>query len=285
MAPPGASSPPPTRQRVQFASLAGVSCTSGSACLATGGSDRGTLAERWNGTTWTHPAPPPTRRGARTSSSPAWPARHLRPVPHLASLRPAPVSTSRLRKGGTAAPGTSSQPQPSWQPTSVLPAVACPTLSACVTVAGYTNNGPNLTLAELWNRPNSGSQPATSHLAVRRGLALACTPSPLSIGGIRLAAQPRTAMAPVPGARPSQPDQSKATGHAGLVPANMKPIQPLKCKPQNQAHRRATTANRALPRQQRRSEPTLTDGTRQMAPEQLVLGRSTTANRPSTRSA
>ena len=40
--------------------------------------------------------------------------------------------------------------------------------------------GPFLTLAELWNRPDSGSRPATSHPAVH-GPALACTRPPLSI--------------------------------------------------------------------------------------------------------
>ena len=47
---------------------------------------------------------------------------------------------------------------------------------------------------------------------------------PAQQGDIRLAAQPRTAMALVPGPTPSQSDQPKATGHAGLVPAQMKPI-------------------------------------------------------------
>jgi len=157
-----------------------VSCTSASACLATGGSDLGSLAERWNGNAWRiqHTPNPP---GAQNIL--------------LASVAcPAPSACTAFGFGETGS-GQHLTLAERWngrtwriQPTPAivaadigLPAVACPTLSACVAVAGYTNNGPNLTLAELWNRPNTGSQPAASHPAVRRGLALACTRSPLSI--------------------------------------------------------------------------------------------------------
>jgi hypothetical protein len=49
--------------------LAGVACTSPSACTAVGGSDAGTLAERWNGTTWsTQAIPNPPQGGAFLNS-------------------------------------------------------------------------------------------------------------------------------------------------------------------------------------------------------------------------
>ncbi|HXC64685.1 MAG TPA: hypothetical protein VNZ67_10015, partial [bacterium] len=168
--------PTPNPPKVQFASLAGVSCTGPSACLAAGGSDLGTLAERWNGNAW---------RIQQTPNPPG--AQNIL----LASVAcPAPSACTAFGFGETGS-GQHLTLAERWngrtwriQPTPAivaadigLPAVACPTPSACVGVAGYTNNGPNLTLAELWNRPNTGPQPAASHPAVWRGLALACTHS------------------------------------------------------------------------------------------------------------
>jgi len=39
--------------------------------------------------------------------------------------------------------------------------VACPIVSACYAVASYATNGPNLTLAEQWNRTGTSAQAAT----------------------------------------------------------------------------------------------------------------------------
>jgi hypothetical protein len=171
--------PTPDPPGVQFASLAGVSCTGPSACLATGGSDQGTLAERWNGNAWRiQPTPNPPGGGNILLASVACPASSACTAfgfdetssgQHLMLAERWNGRTWRI------------QPTPGIVTFDIgLPGVACPTLSACVAVASYTNNGPNLTLAEQWNRPNSGSQPATSHLAIRPGPALACARSPLS---------------------------------------------------------------------------------------------------------
>ena len=172
--------PTPNPPGVQFASLAGVSCTSGSACLATGGSDRGTLAERWDGTAWTiQPTPNPPGGQNILLASVACPAPSACTAFGFYDTGSGQHLTLAERWNGRT---WRIQPTPAIVAADIgLPAVACPTLSACVAVAGYTNNGPNLTLAELWNRPNSGSQPATSHPAVRHGLALACARSPLSM--------------------------------------------------------------------------------------------------------
>jgi hypothetical protein len=165
---------------VQFASLAGVSCTSGSACLATGGSDLGTLAERWNGTTWTiQPTPNPPGGQNILLASVACPASSACTAFGFDETGSGQHLTLAERWNGHT---WRIQPTPGIVAADIgLPGVACPTLSACVAVASYTNNGPNLTLAELWNRTNSGSQPATSHLAVRGGLGLACARSPLGM--------------------------------------------------------------------------------------------------------
>jgi hypothetical protein len=172
--------PTPNPPGVQFASLASVSCTSGSACLATGGSDSGTLAERWNGTAWRiQPTPNPPGGQNIFLASVACPAPSACTAFGFDETSSGQHLTLAERWNGRT---WRIQPTPAIVAADIgLPAVACPTLSACVAVAGYTNNGPNLTLAELWNRPNSGSQPATSHPAVRHGFALACTRSPLSI--------------------------------------------------------------------------------------------------------
>ena len=169
----------PNPPRVQFASLAGVSCTSASTCLATGGSDLGTLAERWDGTAWhiQHTPNPPGGQNILLASV-ACPASSACTAFGFDETSSGQHLTLAERWNGRT---WRIQPTPGLVAADIgLPGVACPTLSACVAVANYTNNGPNLTLAELWNRSNSGSQPATGHLAARRGLALACARSPLS---------------------------------------------------------------------------------------------------------
>jgi hypothetical protein len=40
------------------------------------------------------------------------------------------------------------------------PAVACPAVSACIAVGGYTTNTPSLTLAEQWNGTGQSALPA-----------------------------------------------------------------------------------------------------------------------------
>jgi hypothetical protein len=171
--------PTPNPPGVQFASLAGVSCTGPSACLAAGGSDRGTLAERWDGTAWTiQPTPNPPGGGNILLASVACPASSACTAFGFDETGSGQHLTLAERWNGRT---WRIQPTPGVVTFDIgLPAVACPTLSACVAVASYTNNGPNLTLAELWNRPNSGSQPVTSHLAIRREVALGCARSPLS---------------------------------------------------------------------------------------------------------
>ena len=170
----------PNPPGIQFASLAGVSCTSPSHCLATGGSDLGTLAEGWDGVSWNiQPTPNPPGGGNILLASVACPASSACTAfgfdvtgsgQHLTLAESWNGHTWRI------------QPTPAIVAADIgFPGVACPALSACVAVASYTNNGPNLTLAEQWNRRSSGSQPATSHLAVRGGLALACARSPLNM--------------------------------------------------------------------------------------------------------
>src|SRR5262249_17560292 len=149
------------------------------ACLAAGGSDQGTLAERWDGHTWRiQPTPNPPGGGNILLASVACPASSACTAFGFDETGSGQHLTLAERWNGHT---WRIQPTPGVVTFDIgLPAVACPTLSACVAVASYTNNGPNLTLAELWNRPNSGSQSATSHPAIRRGVPLGCARSPLS---------------------------------------------------------------------------------------------------------
>ena len=192
--------------------LTGVSCTSTTACTAVGdafadssfNNTVGTVAERWNGTTWSL-QPSPKARKAPTTSWPPFPARPPVPAP-LSGIRirgcsPSggteepepghykPQSRRRTRKetatSSTATPAPRPRRARPWDsssgrgashrqrsaerwdgtqctvpPTPTLPgayditppAVSCPTVSFCTAAAGFTNDGPPVTLAEQWNR-------------------------------------------------------------------------------------------------------------------------------------
>jgi hypothetical protein len=169
----------PNPSGIQFASLAGVSCTSPSACLATGGSDLGTLAERWNGTRWSiQPTPNPPGGGNILLTSVACPASSACTAFGFDETGSGQHLTLAERWNGHA---WRIQPTPGIVAADIgFPGVACPALSACVAVANYTNNGPDLTLAEQWNGTGTGLRPATSRPAVRGGPALGCARSPLA---------------------------------------------------------------------------------------------------------
>jgi len=172
--------PTPNPPGVQFASLAGVSCTSPSVCLATGGSDVGTLAERWNGTTWTiQPTPNPSGGQNILLASVACPSSSACTAFGFDKTGAGQHLTLAERWNGHT---WRIQPTPAIVTADIgFPSVACPTFSACVAVASYTNNGPNLTLAEQWNRTNSGSQPSISHPAAPGSVARACAHSPFNM--------------------------------------------------------------------------------------------------------
>jgi hypothetical protein len=172
--------PTPNPPGVQFASLAGVSCTTPSACLATGGSDLGTLAERWNGTTWTiQPTPNPPGGQNILLASVACPASSACTAFGFDETGSGQHFTLAERWNGHT---WRIQPTPAIVTFDIgFPGVACPTPSACVAVASYTNNGPNLTLAEQWNRTTSGSQPSISHSAAHGSVARACAHFPFNM--------------------------------------------------------------------------------------------------------
>src|SRR5215472_18080323 len=120
--------------------------------------------------------PPPTRREARTSSSPAWPATSSACTAFGLNLTGAGPFTLAERWNGH---GGRIQPTPAIPTFDIgIPGVACPTVSSCVAVASYVNNGdPSLTLAEQWTgTPRSPS--ATGRPAAPGGAAPACPTAP-----------------------------------------------------------------------------------------------------------
>jgi hypothetical protein len=143
--------------------LNGISCVSATNCTVAGNTATGTalLVEHWNGTSWT----------AQTLPAPAGAQGGLLGVACISAsactavgLAGSPFGTFTVaeRWNGTTWTAQAMPPLPGAFDVAP-PAIACPTLSLCTAVAGYTNNGPQLTLAEQWNGappPPSTSSPS-----------------------------------------------------------------------------------------------------------------------------
>ena len=143
--------------------LNAVSCTSPNSCTAVGNTASALLAERWDGTTWTvqsTPTPSDTQgdffSGVSCSSPSACTAVGLIFTPS------APFTVAERWDGSS----WSVQDTPNLPGAYDIdpPAVSCPTLSVCIAVGGYTNNGPKVTLAEQWNRDGGSAPVADSSL-------------------------------------------------------------------------------------------------------------------------
>jgi hypothetical protein len=135
------------------AGLNAVSCASETDCVAVGGSNAGTLAERWNGEHWTiQPTPNPS--GAQDTAFNAISC----------------ASASSCMAVGSYFDGTGEQfvlaerwnghtwrlvpaPTPSSPPNSFFTGVACPASAACIAVGTTFDASENLTgtFAERWN--------------------------------------------------------------------------------------------------------------------------------------
>jgi hypothetical protein len=134
---------------------------SASACTAAGNlngtahAGSTTLIERWNGTTWTVQPTPKLSGGqgsffngvACTASACTAAGLYLTPSGPL-------TLAERWTGAGWHIQNT---PTPSQAFDIAPPAVACPSASACMAVAGYNTNTPNLTLAEQWNGNGQGA--------------------------------------------------------------------------------------------------------------------------------
>jgi hypothetical protein len=129
--------------------LAGVSCTTASACTAVGysyfGNTQEPLAERWNGTSWSIQTTPKPSGGGSLSSVSCTAANACTAVG--ASNTGALVARWN---GSTWA--IQSTPKPSGATSSTLSGVSCTNVTAC-TAVGYSNtpNGIQATLAERYS--------------------------------------------------------------------------------------------------------------------------------------
>ena len=140
--------------------LQGVSCSAPDACTAAGvfvnaaSGVSATLAERWNGTTWTIQATP-NPAGASGSELGAVSCTSARActaagaaVTNNATRAPAPLAE---RWNGTAWT-IQATPNPAGAAGSGISGVSCPSASACSAAGGYINApGTPLPLAESWN--------------------------------------------------------------------------------------------------------------------------------------
>jgi len=169
-------------------SLSAVSCTSAAACTAvgyysTGGAADFTLAERWNGTTWSiQPTPNPVAGSylsgvSCTSATACTAVGAYRNVPSLVTLAE--------RWNGTA---WAIQPTPNATSYDALFAVSCPSASACTAVGYSAASSKTHAVAERWNGTAWAIQPTPSPAGndalsgVSCTSATACTAVGYSIG-------------------------------------------------------------------------------------------------------
>jgi hypothetical protein len=150
--------------------LASVWCDSATACIATGSTKAGTLAERLSGTTW-NVLPTPNPPGTQGD--------------FIGSLSCTSLSACTGAGGAFAGPA-GSPPQTlaerwnglRWriQPTPLLPgigdlsnfSVACPAQSTCIAAGGFENDGPGAkTLTERWRATGTSAAPGAPVVSPR----------------------------------------------------------------------------------------------------------------------
>ena len=157
--------------------LNGVSCSSATACTAAGDYTNSagttlTLAERWNGISWSVQATP-NPVGAQGSGLSAVSCTSATACTAVGSTSPSEGTDLTLaeRWNGTAWSVQATPNRPGAQGSS-LSGVSCASATACTAVGSYTNSsGTQVTLAERWNG-TSWSVRATPNPADAQGSAL-----------------------------------------------------------------------------------------------------------------
>ena len=154
-----AINPVPSPSSAAFSELGGVSCTAASACTAVGGfaastefafynGSQATIAERWNGTSWTIQTTP-NPRGAAPSSLPSVSCKTGSACIAVGSYETTSAAhqlTLAERWNGTTWT-IQPTPNPSGSPSNAFTSASCEAATAC-TAVGYAANAP---LAEHWN--------------------------------------------------------------------------------------------------------------------------------------
>ena len=160
----------PNPTGASYSALDGVSCTTTSACTAVGTFNNGpphvnsaysfTLAERWNGRTWTLQSTPNlgyenSLTGASCTSTSACTA--VGYVTYRKCVLGCTLTQNTLAEAWN---GTTWAIQPTMHPgqTSELTGVSCTSTNACIAVGHYTSSGTQLTLAENWNGTSWATQ-------------------------------------------------------------------------------------------------------------------------------
>ncbi len=135
--------------------LAGVSCTSATACIAVGSGQ--TLADRWDGTTWTPLTTPSPGQYANLSGVSCTSATACTAVGGY--YNGTNNVTLAERWDGTS---WTVQPTPSPGANDNLTSVSCTSATACTAVGHENNAGIQVTLAERWDGTSWTIQPTPS---------------------------------------------------------------------------------------------------------------------------
>lgn len=182
---------PPTPAGATYSFLTGVSCTSASSCTAVGiyansATNSMTLAEHWDGTTWTiQPTPNPT--GATASVLEAVSCISATSCTAVGQLNTGTFTTPAEHWDGTT---WTIQPTPSPvgspQPTTL--GVSCTSAMTCNAVWSYTNSaGVQLPVAEGWDGTawtiESVPVPSTAQSSSLIGLSCTSATACIAVGG------------------------------------------------------------------------------------------------------
>lgn len=167
----------------------GVSCATGTSCVAVGAvtvPTSGMLAEGWNGTRWTLQSTPSPSGGSQASL-------HGVSCPATTTC----TATGSYYVGGTALSlaerwdGTSwtqqSTPNPPKAVSTGFDEVSCPSVSLCIAVGGGTTQRTTRSLAEIWHGSawtlSTPGQPAGAALSVLSGVSCPSTADCTAVGG------------------------------------------------------------------------------------------------------
>ena len=164
--------------------LAGVSCTSMTACTAAGNlngtatSGMTTLVERWDGSTWTIQPTPNLSAGEGSLFNGVACEAGACTAAGLYIGNSGPVTLAERWNG--AGWHIQATPNPAAAYDIGVAAVACPTVSACIDVGGYANSSQMLTLAEQWTGTGQGALLAKSRAMTLGNSPSACLRAPLA---------------------------------------------------------------------------------------------------------
>jgi hypothetical protein len=209
------SSPdPPAAYRSQ---LNAVSCASATACMAVGyafyrpGGHAGTLAERWDGTSWSIQAlPNPT--GARSGGLDGVSCTSATACTAVGGFANSATGFTLAERWNGTSWSVQSTPNPTAATSSIVLGVSCPSMTACTAVGTFTNSASvSMTLAERWNGSTWTIQPTPNPTGPGSYLSGVSCPSPAActaVGGTLAERWNGTSWTIQPTPKPTNPNQS-----------------------------------------------------------------------------